>query len=64
MVISVVVSRACAGCEAKLPLCSVTVAALSGVGLFPSCWIRTSEGQFQSGSIALECMPCPKGGEC
>ena len=34
-VICVVVSRACAGCAAGLPLCSAAVAALSGVGPSP-----------------------------
>ena len=34
-VICVVVSRACAGCEVGLTLCSVAVTALLGVGFAP-----------------------------
>ena len=44
-VVSVVLSRAWAGCEVGPPLCSVAVTALSGAGaLLPSCWSRSSEG--------------------
>ena len=59
-----VLGDACAGCEAGLPLCSVAVTTLSGLGLLPSCWNRSPEGQAQSGSIPLKFMLCPKGGDC
>ena len=32
-------------------------------GLLPSCWIRSSEGQVRSGSIAFECVLYPTAGE-
>lgn len=39
-----IVSIACAGCEVGLPLYSVAVTILLGVGLLPSCWSRSPEG--------------------
>lgn len=59
-VVGVGVSRACAGCEVMLPLYSIAVTALSGVGSVPSCWGRRSVGWVRSGSIALEYTPAPK----
>ena len=59
-VVGVVVSRACAGYEMGLPL----LPPWQGWGLPPpSCWIRSPEGWVLSGSIALECEPCLKGGD-
>ena len=34
-----------------LPLCLVSVSALSGQGLIPSCWSRSPEGQVRAGSV-------------
>ena len=38
-------ARACAGCEVGLPLRTVAIVILSGVGLLASCWSRNLEGQ-------------------
>lgn len=35
-VVGVVVSRGCAGCEVGLPLCSMAITTLSGLGFAPS----------------------------
>ena len=42
-VIGGVVTRACTGCWAGPPLCSVVVKALSGTGSLPSCWSRSPQ---------------------
>ena len=44
-------ARACARCEVGLPLCSVAVTTLSGVGSAPSCWSGSPEGQPQAGFV-------------
>ena len=44
-------ARAGASCEVGLPLCLVSVTALSGQGLIPSCWSRRLEGCVQAGSV-------------
>lgn len=38
-------ARACAGCEALLPLCSVAVTACLRAYLLPSCWSGIPECQ-------------------
>lgn len=46
-VIGTVVTRACTGCWVGFPLCFVATVALSGAGLFPSCWSRSPEDWVQ-----------------
>lgn len=46
-VIGMVVTRACTGCWVGFPLCFVATLALSGAGLFPSCWSRSPEDWVQ-----------------
>ena len=44
-------ARAGASFEVGLPLCLVSVTALSGEGLIPSCWSRRLEGCMRAGSV-------------
>ena len=49
-------ARDCARCEVGLPLCSVAVTTLSGVGSAPSCWSESPEGWSQAGFVLFKCM--------
>ena len=52
-------ARAGTGCDAGLSLCSVAIAAISGVCLIPSCWIRSPDGWAWVGSVPFKCVPFP-----
>lgn len=58
--IGVVVSRACAPCEAGFPLHSVGVTLLYGLGSVPQSWNTSPEDMFAQGSLPLSVRPAPK----
>ena len=62
-VVGVSVSRACAGYEVVLSLCSWLSLPCWGQGPFPR-WNRSLEGWVSSGSVTLECVACPKVCNC
>ena len=60
-VVDVGESRACAGCEVVLSLCSPAITSLA----LPSCWIRSPEdNKVWSSSVSLECVPWFKEDDC
>lgn len=55
-------AKAGAGCEARLPLCSVNITALLDVGSDPTLWRRSLCGQAWVGSVLLKSVFSPSPG--
>lgn len=57
------VQSLCRTCGQSI-FCSAAVTDLVGMGSSPDCWTRSPERWVLSGIVALECVPCLKGGDC